>query len=85
MEETTQLIKSGLYRYIRHPLYLSLILGGFGVMMKDPDWIPILLSGVNLTALYLTARIEEKEMIKKFGKEYSVYIKKTKMFIPFIL
>jgi len=85
MEETTQLIKTGLYRYIRHPLYLSLILGGFGVMMKNPEWIPILLSGVNLISLYLTAKIEEREMIRKFGKEYSVYIKETKMFIPFIL
>jgi len=85
MEETTQLIKSGLYKYIRHPLYLSLILGGFGVMMKDPAWIQILLSGINLTALYFTARIEEKEMIKKFGMDYSGYISETKMFIPFIL
>jgi len=85
MEETTQLIKSGLYKYIRHPLYLSLILGGFGVMMKDPAWIQILLSGINLAALYFTARIEEKEMIKKFGMDYSGYISETKMFIPFIL
>ncbi len=43
MEETTALITSGLYRYIRHPLYLSLILGGFGVMMKDIKWLNLFL------------------------------------------
>ena len=85
MEETTQLITSGLYKYIRHPLYLSLILAGFGVMMKNPDRIPVLISAINLLSLYLTARIEEREMILKFGKEYAGYMKNSKMFFPFIL
>ncbi|MFC2115655.1 methyltransferase family protein [Bacteroidota bacterium] len=85
MEETTQLISTGLYRYIRHPLYLSLILGGFGVMMKDPKWTQVILSIINLLAMYLTARVEENEMIRKFGQEYAEYMKKTKMFIPFIM
>lgn len=85
MEETTTLITSGLYKYIRHPLYLSLILGGFGVMMKKPDWLTVSLSTVNLLALYLTARVEEKEMIKRFGKDYEDYMTGTKMFIPFLL
>jgi protein-S-isoprenylcysteine O-methyltransferase Ste14 len=85
MEETTALITSGLYRYIRHPMYLSLILGGFGVMMKKPDWFTVSLSIVNLLALILTARVEEKEMIQRFGKDYKEYISGTKMFIPFLL
>ncbi len=84
MEETTALIKSGMYRFIRHPLYLSLILGGFGIMMKDLQWLSIILSIVNLLAIYLTARVEEKEMIKRFGKEYVAYMSITKMFIPYI-
>ena len=85
MEETTALIKSGLYRYIRHPLYLSLILGGFGVMMKDLNWLSLILALVNLLALYLTARVEEKEMIKRFGKAYKDYMTGTTMFIPYII
>lgn len=84
LEETTQLIDAGLFRYIRHPLYLALVLGGFGVMMKDPDWVAVVLAGINLAALYATARVEEVEMIRKFGEEYKTYMKKTRMFIPFI-
>ncbi|MCK4854394.1 MAG: isoprenylcysteine carboxylmethyltransferase family protein, partial [Bacteroidales bacterium] len=85
MEETTALITSGLYKYKRHPLYLSLILGGFGVMMKDLNRLSLILALVNLLALYLTARVEEKEMIKRFGQDYVVYMNGTKMFIPFML
>ncbi len=85
LERTTQLITTGLYKYIRHPLYLSLILGGFGAMMKDPGYWQIILSVINFIALYLTARVEEGEMIKKFGDEYREYMKESKMFFPWVL
>jgi len=85
MEKTTQLITTSIYKYIRHPLYLSLVLLGFGIMMKDPRLLQIILALVNFIAMYFTARIEEKEMIARFGPPYSEYIHKTKMFFPFIL
>lgn len=84
-ENTSLLVKSGIYGYIRHPLYLSVFMLGTGVMMKDPDTAQIALGAVNLIAVWITARIEEKEMIDKFGNEYRNYMKRTKMFIPFIL
>jgi protein-S-isoprenylcysteine O-methyltransferase Ste14 len=84
-ENTSVLVKEGLYRYIRHPLYLSLFLLGTGIMMKDPGRVQIIFCLMNLFAVYFTARIEEKEMIARFGKEYQEYIKETRMFIPFIL
>lgn len=85
MEVTTSLISTGLFRYIRHPLYLSLILGGFGVLAKDYGYIQWILALINLIALIITAKVEEKEMMKNFGNDYAVYMKKTKMFIPFII
>lgn len=84
LERTTRLITTGLYGYIRHPLYLSLILGGFGAMAKDPGWVQILLAILNLIALFLTAKVEEGEMIRKFGDEYRDYMKKSRMFFPFV-
>jgi protein-S-isoprenylcysteine O-methyltransferase Ste14 len=84
-ENTSILVKSGIYGYIRHPLYLSIFLLGTGVMLKDPGTIQLALGGINLIAIYFTARIEESEMIAKFGDEYRIYIKETRMFIPFIL
>lgn len=84
-ENTTVLVKAGVYGLIRHPLYFSLFLLGSGVMMKDPDLKSFLLGAVNLIAIYITAMMEEKEMIEKFGDVYKEYIKETKMFIPYLL
>ena len=83
-ENTSVLVKSGLYGYIRHPLYLSVFLFGIGVMFKDPQQVQLILGGIILVAIYFTARLEEKEMIDKFGDEYRKYMKETKMFIPLI-
>ncbi len=54
-------------------------------MMKDPGAPSIILGLINLIAVWLTAFIEEKEMIERFGEQYKEYMKETKMFIPFIL
>jgi protein-S-isoprenylcysteine O-methyltransferase Ste14 len=84
-ENTSVLVKSGIYSYIRHPLYLSVFMFGTGVMLKDPESVQLVIGGINLIAIFFTARIEEKEMITKFGDEYQEYMKETKMFIPYIL
>ena len=84
IERTTVLVKSGIYKYIRHPLYCSLFLLGTGVMLKDPGLIQLIFGSVNLLAVYFTARIEEKEMTSKFGTQYKEYMNDTKMFIPYI-
>lgn len=84
-ENTSLLVKSGIYKYIRHPLYLSIFLLGTGVMLKNPAAFQLILGAMNLVAVYITARIEENEMIAKFGDDYRLYMTETRMFIPFIL
>lgn len=83
-ENTSLLVKSGIYGFIRHPLYLSIFLLGTGIILKEPHPVQLILGFINLIAVYFTARIEEKEMIVKFGDDYRQYMKETKMFIPFI-
>jgi protein-S-isoprenylcysteine O-methyltransferase Ste14 len=84
-ENTSVLVKSGIYSLIRHPLYLSVFLFGTGVMLKNPGHLQLALGMVNLIAVYITARIEEGEMISRFGNDYRGYMKETKMFIPYVL
>jgi len=84
IENTTNLVTTGLYGYIRHTLYMSVVFLGAGLYLKDIGYFQTVLLMINLFALYLTAKTEEKEMAKKFGEQYSEYMKKTKMFIPFI-
>jgi protein-S-isoprenylcysteine O-methyltransferase Ste14 len=85
IESTTTLVMLGAYRYIRHPLYASLLLLGWGAFFKDPS----LPAGVSTLAtcafLTATAKAEEAENLDKFGADYAAYVKATKMFIPFLL
>jgi protein-S-isoprenylcysteine O-methyltransferase Ste14 len=84
IEDTSRLITTGLYKYIRHPMYLSLMLAGFGILAKDYGYIQLIFALINFIALILTARIEEREMILKFGDDYIKYMISTKMFIPYV-
>ncbi len=83
-ENTTILVQTGVFRFIRHPLYLSLLLLSAGATFKQVDFFTIILFFASFIAIYLTAKNEEAENLAKFGVNYEQYIHKTKMFIPFI-
>lgn len=85
LENTTKLVEVGLYRFIRHPLYASLLFLGTGIFLKNISIVTTTLAFINFIALIATAKREEKEMLEKFGEEYIMYMQKTKMFIPFTL
>lgn len=84
-EKTTRLVDQGIYRYIRHPMYASLLYLGIGAFLKGMRTATAALLAVNLAACWITARIEEGEMKRKFGPAYAEYMKRTKRFVPFIL
>ncbi len=85
VEKTTQLVTTGVYHYIRHPFYSSLLFLGWGILLKNVTWIGLLLAILNTAFLIITARIEEGENVQYFGAPYQAYMKQTKMFVPFIL
>ncbi len=83
-EKTTTLVTEGAYRYIRHPLYSSLLFLTWGIFLKQPV---VLTAVVALTAtgfIVATARADEVECIRFFGPPYEEYMNRTKMFIPFL-
>ncbi|MBN1310020.1 MAG: isoprenylcysteine carboxylmethyltransferase family protein [Anaerolineae bacterium] len=84
MEKTTVLVTEGIYRYIRHPLYSSLFFLGWGIFFKVPDWLGGVLAITATIFLILTARVEEGENVRYFGSAYQEYMKRTKMFVPFL-
>jgi protein-S-isoprenylcysteine O-methyltransferase Ste14 len=83
-EKTTQLVTTGVYRYIRHPLYSSLLLVAWGVFFKRPDWLAGTLALAATGFLVATAKIEEGENIRYFGTAYREYMKRSRMFLPFV-
>ena len=85
IEDTTQLIRIGAFRYIRHPLYCSLLPGGIGALLKAPSIPGFLLFTFVSVFVFVTAKVEEQDNIERFGDEYLAYMKTTKMFIPFVI
>jgi protein-S-isoprenylcysteine O-methyltransferase Ste14 len=83
-EKTTQLVDTGIYKYIRHPLYSSLIFLTWGILLKQPDLILFLVAAFSTICLYITARRDEKECIGYFGDTYREYMKRSKMFVPYV-
>jgi protein-S-isoprenylcysteine O-methyltransferase Ste14 len=84
-EKTTTLVTTGIYRYIRHPLYSSLFLLTWGIFFKSPSLIGAALAVTATVLLIATARADERECCQFFGPPYQEYMRKTKMFIPYLL
>lgn len=84
-ENTTRLVTVGAYKYIRHPLYGSLLLLGWGVFLKNPNKVGVMLTLGLSASLIVTAREEERENRARFGEAYARYLETTKMFIPWVI
>ncbi|MFQ5576423.1 MAG: methyltransferase family protein [Anaerolineae bacterium] len=83
-EQTTTLVTVGAYKYIRHPLYASLLLLDWGIFLKHVSLLTLVLAVLITAFLTATAAVEEAENAAKFGADYREYIKTSKRFIPFL-
>lgn len=84
-EKTTVLVTHGIYGYIRHPMYSSLVLLDWGLFFKRTSWLS---GGIALFAcilLVIAALAEEGENNRYFGAKYRDYMQRTKRFLPFII
>ena len=83
-ERTSELIDTGIFKYIRHPLYSSLLFLTWGIYLKNTNDILFFIALFSSIFLFLTAKFDEKECIEFFGEKYRDYMKRSKRFIPFI-
>jgi protein-S-isoprenylcysteine O-methyltransferase Ste14 len=83
-EKTTELVDSGIYSLIRHPLYGSLIFLTWAVFLKNPTLTLLAVAVPATVFFYITARFDEKECIAYFGEKYREYMTRSKMFVPYI-
>jgi protein-S-isoprenylcysteine O-methyltransferase Ste14 len=84
LEGSSRLVQGGAYRYIRHPLYASLLYFTWGVFFKSTSLLNATMAAGVSFALFLTALNEERENLSKFGRDYEAMMARTKRFIPFI-
>jgi protein-S-isoprenylcysteine O-methyltransferase Ste14 len=84
-ESTGRLVTTGIYGYIRHPMYSSLLFLAWGALLKSVTVNTIILGAAASLALVATAKSEEAENVERFGQEYRDYMKRTRRFVPFLM
>ena len=83
VREQHRLITHGIYRHIRHPMYLALFLYSLGQLLVLPNWIagPSYLLTFGILFAF-RVRNEERMMLEEFGDQYAAYMARTKRLVP---
>jgi len=84
MKENQQLIRTGPYAIVRHPIYAGLIIGALGSILAFDVVGGIITLCFVIVAYYRKSRIEEHWMIPQFGQDYLRYQREVKALIPFV-
>ena len=82
-KDEPELVSSGPYRWVRHPIYTGILLAGVGTAVAlSWQW----LAAVALAAVYLvySATVEERYLTKELPDTYPAYQHSTKMLVPFV-
>ena len=86
IREGHKLVTSGIFRYIRHPMYSAHFLWGIAQALLIHNWIAGLASLIIFLPMYLLrVRREEQMMLEKFREEYRLYMRQTGRIIPRLL
>ncbi len=83
-ENTVTVVEDGLYRYVRHPMYSSLLFLAWGTFLKQMSLGTVVLVVCVTCLLFVAARVEEDENVRFFGESYKDYMARSKLFIPWV-
>ncbi len=83
IQDAQQITRTGLYRFVRHPSYLGLLLVFLAIGLHSRNWISFAVVLVpTIAALLYRIHVEETALAEAFGEEYVAYSKATKRLVP---
>jgi protein-S-isoprenylcysteine O-methyltransferase Ste14 len=77
---TKGLVDTGIYAFVRHPLYLGWMLMYLVVLLFNPNWILAGIGILGAACVYVLTSQEEQLLIEKFGESYRDYMRKVPRF-----
>ncbi len=80
-----ELVQSGPYRSIRHPIYTGILMMILGTGLAGGQVHALLAFPIALIALCLRSRLEERWMSEEFGEQYALYRRKSWALLPYIV
>jgi len=84
LKENHELIRSGPYAFVRHPIYTGLITAAAGTALARGTFAALLALGLIVVACWLKIRAEEKLLTNHFGDQYREYRRQVPALIPFV-
>jgi protein-S-isoprenylcysteine O-methyltransferase Ste14 len=83
IHESQRIVRTGLYRFVRHPSYLGLLLAFLAVGLHSRNWISFAIVLLPTTAALLyRIHVEEAALAQAFGDDYAAYSSATKRLVP---
>jgi len=82
LKEGHQLIRSGPYAYVRHPIYTGMLLACVGTALVVGEWRGVLAVFLLLAAHSRKAMREESMLTREFGEQYTAYRQSTGFLFP---
>jgi protein-S-isoprenylcysteine O-methyltransferase Ste14 len=79
-----ELVTSGPYRFVRHPIYSGLLTAMLGTALVN-NLLGLIVVAVLVGYFYYCGRVEERNLVTTFPQAYPEYRSRTKMIIPFLL
>jgi protein-S-isoprenylcysteine O-methyltransferase Ste14 len=82
LKEGHELISSGPYRYIRHPIYSGMLVAFVGTALALGEYRALISICIVLVAFYTKAKKEERFLQQEFGEKFREHSRRTGMFLP---
>ena len=82
-KEEPELVTSGPYRLVRHPIYSGILVAGFGTAVAL-SWVGLIVVAMAGTYFLYSATVEERSLTEQFPDTYPTYKRATKMLVPFV-
>ncbi len=84
IKEGHELVTSGPYAIVRHPIYSGLLLALVGSALACGEWRGVLAVAIAFLALWRKLRLEERWMREQFGAAYEAYRRRVAALLPFV-
>jgi protein-S-isoprenylcysteine O-methyltransferase Ste14 len=85
LKEGHELVRSGPYRFVRHPIYTGLLAAFIGSAIARGEWRGIVACALTFAALWRKLTLEERWLSEAFGDDYARYRAEVAALIPFVL
>ncbi len=83
LKDDPELVTSGPYHLVRHPIYSGILIAGVGTAVAL-SWLWLIAVGLAGAYFVYSATVEERNMAREFPEAYPAYRRSTKMLVPFV-